>query len=334
MQIINRDSWSKGLVADFEELWQRWLSPDPFFHLQTSGSTGPPQSIPLRKTHMRHSAAVTLKYLQVAPGSKVLACLPLNKIGGFMNLVRAEVGGLQLHLQEPSPEPLADAQGNFDLVSMVPFQAQRSLPELHRVKHLLIGGGPLNPALEEALRSHSQKAYHTFGMTETISHVALRPLHGNKPTPFRALPGVGFSVDKRSCLIIHAPERGVEKLQTKDVVELLDEHSFTWLGRWDNVVNTAGNKLFPEFLEKKLTGLPVPYFLASLPDPERGEKLVLILESEKDLPAKAVKKYTNLLAPYEQPREWHYCPRFSYTTNGKIQRAATLQRMGLTKPQD
>lgn len=297
---------------------------DPTFTVYTSGSTGSPQKITLQKKHMFASARTTLRYLNLPTSCKALHCLPADKIGGIMMIVRAMLGQWELVVTQPSAEPLQGLPEDFDFAAMVPLQVSRSLAELNRCREIIIGGGHLSAGLQNKLRGHPARCWHTFGMTETISHVAMRQINPRQEEVFEALPEVSFASDENKRLIINAPHIGVAQMLTNDAVKLIDKQHFIWLGRFDNVVNSAGIKLYPEKLEQQMN-LSQNYFLAGLPDDELGERLVLFIESAKKLPDAELRAALGNLNRHQQPKEVRYMPHFEYTSNGKLQRGLSAE---------
>jgi O-succinylbenzoic acid--CoA ligase len=272
---------------------------------------------------LQTSAAATLNFLDTTSGAVLLA-IPAKYIGGKMLLFRALAADLDIHLIEPKAAlpPLA---GKFALVSLTPLQVANSLDQLHNFDAVLIGGGPISALLEEQLQHCEAAIYHTYGMTETASHVALRRVNGpNKTAAFEALPGITFSVDERHCLIIHAAAWHIGTLITNDVVEFLNDHTFVWRGRADNVINSGGVKLHPEQIEHLLQAqLNTHFFVAGVPDEALGQKLVLIVEgAERPIDFSAIPKL-------QQPRQVFFIPHFEYTETDKISRQKTLDLLAL-----
>jgi O-succinylbenzoic acid--CoA ligase len=202
---------------------------------------------------------------------------------------------------------------------MVPLQAQNSLAELKQVKKLIVGGAAVNKTLEKQLLKLPTKVYETYGMTETITHIAAREL-GEKA--FTVLPDVTVSFDDRNCLVIHAPRISDDVIVTNDIVELLDENRFVFIGRMDNVINSGGIKLIPELIEHKLAHkIQNRFFIASKPDLELGEKVILVVEGEQH------EFETTLyddLDKYEKPKEIVFVEKFKDTVTGKILRKETM----------
>lgn len=228
---------------------------------------------------------------------------------------------------------VVDTLPQIDFTAITPHQLVHSsnhLPALP-VKNVIIGGSPVTPAMEEMIKEWPIAMYETFGMTETASHIALRKLNGPGMSEyFIALPGVQLSLDARDCLEILAPHLHDEKLITNDLVELHDDHSFRWLGRFDRVVNSGGIKLFPEQIERRLQELiQLPFFIASLPHPALGEQLVLVMESgelSQEVQYEIYNSMKHLLDRYEIPGQIICIPEFVYSAGNKVLRSETLKK--------
>ena len=236
-----------------------------------------------------------------------------------MMLVRAMILGLDLEFVAPSSHPLRNVDGNFDFAAMVPLQAQNSISDLHRIKKLIVGGAKINSALENQLIKLPTQVYETYGMTETISHIAAKSV-GEKA--FTVLPNVTISYDDQNCLVIHAPRISDDVIETNDIVELVNENQFIFLGRIDNVINSGGIKLLPEQIEEKLAGKIEPrYFISSKEDKELGEKVILVIEGDSFTVDTSI---FDGLDKYEKPKEILFVPKFKETGNGKIIRKESL----------
>jgi len=324
----NSNKWECDVYAFILE----WLNSCNTIIAHTSGSTGTPKQIKLSKQKMLASARMTGEFFQFEKAQTALLCLSPNFIAGKMMVVRAILWQLNLMLVEPNGHPLLNINMDIDFAAMIPLQVNNSLKEgnhLNRIKKLLIGGGAVDQSLEEKLQDLKCEAFSSYGMTETVSHVAIRILNGSyRSESYHAIGEVHFSKDNRGCLLIHAPEILKEDLLTNDMVELQNDKVFKWIGRFDNVVNSGGIKLFPEQIEDKIRGiLSVPFFCAGLPDVHLGQKLVLVLEQEEQTTTKKLElmnQLKSLLAKYEQARDILFIPQFRRTSNGKIQREATL----------
>ncbi|WP_419211155.1 AMP-binding protein [Maribacter sp. X9] len=308
-----------------------WVDNSPQIVVQTSGSTGTPKSIRLQKEHMVNSALATGRYFELSANDTALLCLPATYIAGKMMLVRAMVLGLNIHIVPPTSDPLTKNTGAFDFGAMVPLQVLNSISNLHRVKILLIGGAPVSADLRSKLKNIGNYSYETYGMTETITHIAVKRINGFDEHlgefnfPFEVLPDISISTDDRNCLLIDAPKVSDFKIVTNDVVELISSSQFKWLGRFDNIINSGGVKLNPELIESKLSNvLSGSFFIASLPDPILGEQLVLILEAEEieELVVQKINTST-ILTKFEKPKAIEVISEFVRTKSGKINRRET-----------
>lgn len=311
-------------IGDF---LMEWLSSSNTIEVHTSGSTGQPKKIILQKTHMRNSAAATGEFLGLKANDTALLCLPMNYIAGKMMMVRALVLGLDLYATIPSSSPLFGISKKFDFCAMVPNQLNNSLDEIERIKNVIVGGAPLALSLKKTIGKKRNLIYETFGMTETISHIAMRKLSCDAAeTYFTTLSNITIAADHRNCLSINAPDLGVEELISNDVVNILSTTTFLWLGRLDNVVNSGGIKLHPEIIEEKLnTLISGRFFTAGMPDEMLGEKLVLVVEGECDTKILDVEmRKLNNLEKIAVPKAIYLLPNFVMTANGKINRGETL----------
>lgn len=296
-----------------------WFDGKSYIEMHTSGSTGIPKIIRVDKQAMVNSALATGDFFELHAGNKALHCLPVKYVAGKMMLVRAMILGLDLEFVAPSSHPLRNVDGNFDFAAMVPLQAQNSISDLHRIKKLIVGGAKINSALENQLIKLPTQVFETYGMTETISHIAAKSV-GEKA--FTVLPNVTISYDDQNCLVIHAPRISDDVIETNDVVELVNENQFIFLGRIDNVINSGGIKLLPEQIEEKLAGKIEPrYFISSKEDKELGEKIILVIEGNSFTVDTSI---FDGLDKYEKPKEILFVPKFKETGNGKIIRKESL----------
>lgn len=311
-----------------------WLNDKDYVEAKTSGSTGPPKLIRLKKSHMINSALATGKFFELPANTTALLCLPCEYIAGKMMLVRAMVLGWQLDLIPPKANPLDQLFKIYDFCAMTPFQLDNSLSRLHLVKKLIVGGGTVSSNLKKLVQGLGTEVYETYGMTETITHIAARRINPKKekqsPIPFHTLPHISLSTDDRHCLVIDAPSISDEKIVTNDVVELLSPKTFILKGRIDNVINSGGIKLYPEEIEAKLEKVIAPrFFISSLPDDALGEKVVLMVESEFSEEAlenleREIRELRQL-EKYEVPKKIYFVERFEETPSGKIHRGNTLR---------
>ena len=324
-EILNFAEGLQEQGDDFEismaNFLEEWLNFETYIFVKTSGSTGSPKKIKLSKNQMIESAKATGTYFKVGEGTKALLCLSADYIAGKMMLVRAMVLGWDLHVVAPEKDALVQYDNPYDFVAVVPYQLHYSLKALEKIKKIIIGGGAISESLESALQLSEVEAFATYGMTETITHVAARRINGfAKSESFHALPDVKFSTDERGCLVISAPKISEEVVQTNDLVTLISPTSFIWIGRADFVINTGGVKIHPEEVERKLESLlKIPFIISSETDEILGEKVVLVVESKGDEKPDYSQIFSFLL-PYERPKKVYTLSQFPYTETGKIKR--------------
>ena len=300
-----------------------WFDSKPYIEMTTSGTTGTPKMIQVDKQAMVNSALATGDFFDLSAGNKVLHCLPAKYIAGKMMFVRGFVLGLDMDFVAPSSTPLHNCDECYDFAAMVPLQAESSLDKLKQVKKLIIGGVKINGKLEEELLKLPTKVYETYGMTETITHIAAKEVG---ESAFTVLPHVTISYDENNCLVIHAPRISGEVIVTNDLVELVNENQFRFLGRFDNIINSGGIKLLPEQIEEKLaTKIDARFFVAGIPDEKLGEKLILIVEGENQAIDRSIFKK---LGKYEVPKEIYFVPQFQETGSGKIMRKEIIKEIG------
>jgi O-succinylbenzoic acid--CoA ligase len=316
-----------------------WLDASDTVQVNTSGSTGIPKKITLLKKQMVNSALATGAFFKLQEGTKALHCLPTTFIAGKMMLVRAMVLGWEVQCVAPSSHPLQLVKNYYDFGAMVPLQLENSASYMDQIGTLIVGGAPMSAALKLKVASLSTKKFETYGMTETITHIAVKRVNAKQISSnklegclsFQALPKVYFSTDERGCLVINASDISDLEVVTNDVVHLISDTEFEWLGRFDNVVNSGGIKLIPEHIESKLsTLLTARFFVAGIADAVLGEKLVLVVEGLEDpLQLQNEFKILTSLSKYEIPKEIYGIPKFLQTGNGKVNRMGTLQALQL-----
>ena len=324
--ILKRDLASYQFLSE-------WFNEDDYVIVQTSGSSGIPKKIRLQKKHMIASAHATGTYFNCLEGTKALICLSADFIAGKMMWVRAMTLGWDVYLSSPVGNPLENNEMMYDFSAMVPMQVENALGQLNRVNKLIVGGAPVSSSLYEKLQSVSTEVFATYGMTETITHIAIKKLnHLNEPESyFEVLPNVKISLDKRGCLIIDAPKISENKLVTNDLVKLHSENTFEWVGRYDSIINSGGIKLVPDSIERKLQPLMEErFFIGSLPDEKLGERVVLIVETSQKSDMLQRIKNSEVLNKYELPKEIYFVSKFVETASAKINKIATLKRIKRT----
>ena len=324
-----RQCASEKLAAFVEE----FTGAEDSVSAHTSGSTGTPKEIRLLKSDMRASARLTNEFFGIGEDSVLYLCLSPDYIAGKMMIVRAMEAGAELVEQRPSNEPMAgyDSNRRVTLLAVVPSQIGYLLnhPEyLDMVDNLIIGGGALSERMEHWLADKGVKAYKTYGMTETCSHIALSAV-SRESLPYTAIGDETFSVDSRGCLMVDAPQFTTRNIVTNDIVELVDSRNFHWRGRIDNVINTGGLKVFPEEVEQAIARiLPrVKFYVTSRPSEKWGEELVMVLEyagigenvrKEGEVHGSLVEKLRRVLPPHAIPRHYIAVSHIPSTSSGKI----------------
>lgn len=317
---FNQNSFYKELFFFLKD----WFSDAPTLQVQTSGSTGTPKQMWVEKSRMMQSAVLTCSFLGLEVADTALLCMPLKYIAGKMMVVRALVAQLNLYLVPPTGNPLKDSDLDFAFAAMIPLQVFNSLQSdkekkrLLKIRNLIVGGGAIDSAMEQSLKDFPNKVYSTYGMTETLSHIALRQINSSNSsdyyTPFQS---VGLCLSGENTLIIDAPLVSRERLYTNDVAEIYPDGSFRIVGRRDNVINSGGVKIQIEEVEALLRSTIVcPFAITSLPDPKLGEMVVLVTQKPIDL-----EQLAPHLPPYWMPKKIVVVPLVPLTETGKVNRA-------------
>lgn len=315
-----------------DEFVSDWQSDSPTLLVHTSGSTGKPKPMLVEKRRMEASARITCGFLGLRAGDTALLCMPLDFIAGKMVVVRSLVWGLRLVAVEPSGHPLKGLTESPTFAAMVPMQVYNSLKVeeerrlLRGITHLIIGGGAVNSDMAEELRGFPNAVWSTYGMTETLSHIALRRLSGAEASEwYEPFDGVGVTTNADGCLVIDAPAVCAQPLVTNDIAEIApDGRRFRIRGRRDNVVCSGGLKLQIEEMEARLQPhLNVPYMISKCPDDKFGEAVVLLavtddMESVREVCRKHMSRY-------EQPRYFLAVSELPMTPTGKPARAEAMK---------
>ena len=317
-----------------------WLSGNAAFIVRTSGSTGVPKEIAISREQMKASVNQTQLALGLHKGDSALICLSLEHIAGKMMLVRTMELGLKATLVDACANPFTNYQlkNSFDFIALVPLQIEAIIESdafeyLNNSKAIIIGGGAISSILEDKLQNLKAPVFHTYGMTETVSHVALRRLNGiHKSDVYQELADTIITQDDRGCLIINSKVTNGLNVITNDLVELCDG-GFKWLGRADNIINSGGLKIIPEKLEKvfgqylKQEGLSRVYFIRGAKNDKLGEELVLYIEGEKLEEQSILEFFRCHVSRFEVPKKIIFIPTFEYTESGKINLINTVNSL-------
>lgn len=333
-QLINLKTADWNELADLNSNAQWWIDIIIFLkewssnslniEIKTSGSTGTPKLLSVQKKHMIASAQMTCDYFNLNNKSVGLLCLSANYIAGKMMLVRAIVSGMNLICVPPSKNPVKELRQKIDFAAMVPYQVQYSLEtpkKFDLIQNLIIGGGKVSFALVQSLKNHSVNVFETFGMTETLSHIALKEIAPSPKEYFQILNGISIKQGSKNELIIDAEHIGIKDLLTTDIIELKSQNTFKWKGRLDFVINSGGIKISPEEIEEKISHLIAQrYYVIGIPHNQLGKQVVLNIESIPFNTIALKSKLQTTLPSYFCPKEIRFTDKFSETESGKIKR--------------
>lgn len=306
-------------LADFLKEWNN--SADTV-QVHTSGSTGAPKPMRVEKRRMEASARITCDFLDLKPGNTALLCLPLDYIAGKMMVVRALTCNLQLISIEPTGHPCLAMPEGIDFAAMTPLQVYNSLqtPEERRklasIRHLIIGGGAISDNMAAQLHEFNNNIWSTYGMTETLSHIALRRISGKDATDwYTPFSSVQVSLNGDGCLVIDAPDVCANTLVTNDMAEIVDGR-FRILGRRDNIICSGGIKIQIEEVERELAKhTDISLIITKFPDERLGECVVLLTESPDTDTLRQI--CTEHLQRYWRPRHYLTVSKLPTTATGK-----------------
>ena len=304
-----------------------WLDNSDSIYLSTSISKK--NKILVKKQSIVSSAISTGDFFKVSVGDRALHCLPTNYIAGKMMLIRALILGLEIDLISPSKKPFYKNEKFYDFAAMTPIQAFHSIPELGRIKKLIIGGAYLSNALQQALIKAKINAYETYGMMETLSHIAVRKMT-DPISEFKCLPGIFVGQDNRKCLTVDAPRLDIKNLITNDQVELYSPTKFRLIGSIDNIIKLDDFNIHPEQVERKLSEkISFHFFIDKTAFKSKKEKLTIVIEDNSKINLKKLYhqiKSCKKLEKYEIPKYITLHKKFIQTYGGKIKRKETMNQ--------
>lgn len=318
-----------NITPEAERFLESWhnMSVD-YIEARTSGSTGDPKLIYLPKHDMIVSAGATCRQFGIGRDSVMVCPLSADYIAGKMMIVRALMSGAKLYFEQPSNRPLAISTGmkSIDLVPIVPSQIEGLVgsPDAPVIRNVIIGGANIPAETERLLYNQPFRSFATYGMTETCSHVALREIRPDNDI-YESMPEVEFRTDARGCLIIAAQRYSFGRILTNDIVELLDNRRFRWIGRMDNVINTGGLKVFPEEMERIIAPyIHAPFYFAGRHDSKWGERVVMLIENDGSFmltDREVIELCKKNLPRHAVPKEVVFVSEFKRTQSGKIIRS-------------
>ncbi|MDI9357277.1 MAG: AMP-binding protein, partial [Chitinophagaceae bacterium] len=299
---------------------KKWNNEEKTFNITTSGSTSTPKKITLLREQMEASASSTIHFLNLPQKTPVTICINIHFIGGIMQIVRGIINKSDIYIVEPSAHFFENipTDWNIGLISLFPLQLEKILEKnaigiLQKATAILIGGAPLHNHLIEKCNNITTPLYHTFGMTETVSHIALKRLNGEQKSHyFQCLPDIEIRKDARGCLEVKGNITRNIYVPTNDLVEIVDGTSFFWKGRFDNIINSGGIKISLDELENTIknifeeNNIKELFFLASVPDKSLGQKIILTIE-KKNYSIILSKKKIKILLKEKLPQ--YLCPR-------------------------
>jgi O-succinylbenzoic acid--CoA ligase len=323
---------TNALAMQVLGFYREWIGENDEISLQTSGSTGKPKKMQVLKQSMIESAFATGQFLRLGKGMKALLCLSPDYIAGKMMIVRAMVISMDLITTDVSANPVEKLETPVGFSAMVPLQVNQILKQspdkFHLIKILIIGGSAIEQKLENDLQNIETQCYHTYGMTETLSHVALRPINGIKRSDwFTPFENIHVSLDQRACLVITAPFVQKDPVITNDIAEIDEGNRFKIHGRNDHVIVSAGRKIHPEEVENKIRHLfNKPFIISTLKDEKAGETVVLYCEEKFGIKAlyQLWKQLSEALDSHEIPRQIIHIERIPFLESGKIDRKGII----------
>ncbi|MEO9967871.1 MAG: AMP-binding protein [Reichenbachiella sp.] len=312
-----------------------WQSGETSFRFYTSGSTGTPKPIEISRQQIVASVEATAKYLSLQKKFSVLLCLNPDFIASVMMVARCLIVDMDLIIQRPTANPMKDITESIDFAAFVPIQIYKMMEEgtlskLSMINRVIIGGAPLSGLAFDALSKIDTDIYQTYGMTETVSHIALMPVKGNfASATFHILDEVLIEQDLNCCLRAKGAVTCDRWIQTNDIIERINENEFLWLGRYDHTINSGGIKIHPEQLEKELEnvlGQQLEYIISWEKNERVGMACVLLIENDtlSEEGFKNVQKtILDKFSKYHVPKAVYSLAQFARTDSGKIKREET-----------
>ena len=324
----NLASPSDVVSDEIKNFLKEWWDGSECIQVQTSGSTGTPKTYFAEKKRMLASAKMTCDFFNLNEGDSILLCMPVKFIGAKMILVRALQRGLRVIAVRPSMHPLADIEEMPCFAAMTPAQALSSLKyhdqeanKFKSIRNVVIGGAAVTGSLLDEIRKMPNNVWATYGMTETLSHIALRKLNGDDASErYYPLNGISIELAENETLIISAPDICQEAIHTNDMALIHSDGGFEIIGRIDNVINTGGIKINAEKIEEFLASiLPMPFAITSIPDDLYGEIIVLVT-TNCDLDKDWITICHDALPKYWTPKRHFKLDSIPLTESGKIDR--------------
>jgi O-succinylbenzoic acid--CoA ligase len=332
-------------ILKVKRICSDWINGRESFTLKTSGSTGTPKEIHVSRKQLKASVCATKRALSLPSGTKAFVCLNIDYVAGFMMLIRAMELDWEVGLVPAASNPLLTVpeEHTFDFTAMVPMQLstllanQKTAASSKKLGKILLGGVGLTYEQREQFSNLPQEVYLGYGMTETVSHVAIQrlsPETSNKQGIYFVTGDVEFGTDARGCLYFEGEVTDNQRVQTNDLATLIPgERAFQLSGRIDNVVNSGGLKIQLEELENSLytlfrqEGITNDFFLWKTADSLLGEALVLVVEGSSALEDKLVKTINRHVDRLKKPRRLYFAEQFLKTGSQKVDKYRTFEAL-------
>jgi O-succinylbenzoic acid--CoA ligase len=158
---------------------------DIFGYFFTSGTSGAPKIVPLKRRQMYFAAEASARNFKPRLNHFWLLCLPLNHVGGISIILRSLLYGSAIFRMKSFHPKLITTflkeNKLFQAASLVPTMLKRLLEisgfYVHsNFKAILLGGGPIDPELIKKCRNKGIPLVPSYGMTETCAQIAANPI--------------------------------------------------------------------------------------------------------------------------------------------------------------
>ncbi len=219
--------------------------------VETSGSTGRPKRVELSRRAVLASVSATARRL--GGEGRWLLALPAGYVAGAQVVCRSVVAGEPPVLLEDHASVAAAVEaGRPAYASLVPTQLHRLLDDedetraLGSLRTVLLGGGPIDPALRTRAADAGVRVVATYGSAETAGGCVYDGV---------ALDGVGLATEPDGRLRVSGPTlfdgyEGDPELtarvlvdgwfRTEDAARIDEDGRLQVLGRLDDMVVTGG----------------------------------------------------------------------------------------------
>ncbi|MFT3836671.1 MAG: AMP-binding protein [Myxococcaceae bacterium] len=310
-------------------------SGEPWIELLTSGTTGPSKCIGLSAANFEAHAATNARHSGASASDRHYCCLPMFHVGALAMITRAAIEGASVVIaQSFDPQRFLDDAERHRLThaSLVSTQLIRVLdllgtrPFPDSFKAILVGGGPVTPAVMRRAREKGAPVLQTYGLTEACSQVCTEQLGDADGTSAgKPLPGVEVSIiDGR----IHvggptvAPMFG-GSLDTGDLGYFDERGRLHVLSRRTDLIVTGGENVYPFEVEQALLDIPgvTDAAVAAVSDPVWGQRVTAAIVGTPD-DATLTATLKQRLAGFKVPRDYLRLAELPRNATGKVDRRA------------